>query len=383
MRTGVAVLAAAVLFAGCSSSSTVASSAGTGPGASASATTVAVSTSATVAATTAPPATNPPPTTPPPTTQPTTPVSTAQPTTSTVPASAPAHAKTIAGLLHLGRPIVLAHTGGEDQFPGSTLFAYGESMKAGVDVLDLNVLLSADGVLVIQHDDTVDRTSNGKGAVGDLTYAQLSQLDNAYWFNADCTCTGKPDSAYIYRGMRTGAVAPPAGYTPDDFTIPKLSDLITRYPDIPLNIEIKGSGAPAAKAAVALAQMLHDMHRADASAVTSFDDATVAAFHAAAPDIVVTPGLAATAAWVLGGTPLPDGMTILQLPPKFQDTTVITADSISKAHAAGYVIWVWPNDKQLENPASYRAFLAAGIDGLNINYPADGVAAVDAFSPPS
>lgn len=293
------------------------------------------------------------------------------------------HAKTIAALLHLGRPIVLAHTGGEDQFPGSTMFAYGESMKAGVDVLDLNVLLSADGVLVIQHDDTVDRTSNGKGAVGDLTYAQLSQLDNAYWFNADCTCTGKPDSAYIYRGLRTGAVAPPVGYTPDDFTIPKLSDLIARYPDIPLNIEIKGSGAPAAKAAIALATMLHDMHRADASAVTSFDDATVAAFHAAAPDIVVTPGLAATAAWVLGGTPLPDGMTILQLPPKFQDTTVITADSISKAHAAGYVIWVWPNDKRLENPASYRAFLAAGIDGLNINYPADGVTAVDAFTPPS
>lgn len=294
-------------------------------------------------------------------------------------ANAPEKARTIAELLRLRRPIVLAHTGGEDQFPGSTLFAYGESMKAGVDVLDLNVLLSSDGVLVIQHDDTIDRTSNATGAVGALTSAELSKADNAYWFTPDCTCTGKPDSAYIYRGIRTGSVAPPPGYTPDDFAIPKLSDLIARYPDIPLNIEIKGSGEPAARAAVALATLLHDTGRADASAVTSFDDATVAAFHAAAPDIVVTPGLATTAAWVLSGTPLPQGMTILQLPPQFQDTKVITADSIAKAHAAGYVIWVWPNDHALENPASYRAFLAEGIDGLNINYPADGVAAVRSF----
>ena len=66
---------------------------------------------------------------------------------------------TVADLLALGRPIVLAHTGGEDEFPGSTMFAFGESMKAGVDMLDLNVQLTHDGVLVIQHDDTVDRTT--------------------------------------------------------------------------------------------------------------------------------------------------------------------------------------------------------------------------------
>jgi len=66
-------------------------------------------------------------------------------------------------LLNMGRPIVLAHTGGEDNFPASTLFSYEESVKAGVDVLDLNVLLTKDNVLLVQHDDSVDRNTNGTG----------------------------------------------------------------------------------------------------------------------------------------------------------------------------------------------------------------------------
>jgi hypothetical protein len=49
---------------------------------------------------------------------------------------------------------------------------------------------------------------------------------------------------------------------------------------------------------------------------------------------------------------------------------------IARSHAAGYVIWVWPNDRKLENARSYARFLAQGIDGLNINFPATGVAAV-------
>ena len=54
--------------------------------------------------------------------------------------------------------------------------------------------------------------------------------------------------------------------------------------------------------------------------------------------------------------------------------------ALPASHAAGYVIWVWPNDHKYENPAGYTSFLEQGMDGLNINYPADGVAAVDEFA---
>ena len=86
----------------------------------------------------------------------------AEPTTTTaVPAAE--RPETIDELLAIGRPIVLAHTAGEDQFPGSTLFGFSESVAAGADMLDMNVLLTADGVLIVQHDLTVERTTNGTG----------------------------------------------------------------------------------------------------------------------------------------------------------------------------------------------------------------------------
>lgn len=274
----------------------------------------------------------------------------------------------------MGRPIVLAHTGGEDAYPGSTMYAFGESMKAGVDMLDLNVVLSGDGVLMVQHDETVDRQTEATGAVGAMTAAQLQALDNAYWFTTDGVGKDHPADSYLYRGIRTGQRPPPPGYTADDFAIPRLDDLIARYPDVPLNIEIKGEGEPALAAARALATLLTTTGRGAATVVTSFDDAVVDAFHALAPDVALSPGLDASTAFVLGGTPLPDGMRILQLPPDYQGIEVLTPATIAAAHAAGYVIWVWPTVH--ETPELYDALLADGLDGLNANYPVDAVAAV-------
>ena len=327
-----------------------------------------------------PPATAPPSTAAAPTTTGAV-TTTAVATSSTATPRPPAPPPTIAGLLALGRPIVLAHTGGEDEFPGSTMFSFGESMRAGVDMLDLNVVLTEDDVLVVQHDPTVDRLTQSSGAVAEMTAEQLAALDDAYWFTTRGSSHDEPVEAYIYRGIRTGVKAPPPGYTADDFAIPTLEDLIRRYPDVTLNIELKDTGERGTTAATELAKLLGQLGREDAAVVTSFDDATVGAFHAAAPNVEVSPGLGTTAAWVLDGTPLPAGMRILQLPPEFNGLAVLTAQSIAAAHDAGYIIWVWPNDPALENAASYDRFLAQGVDGLNINVPGAGVAAVRRFRP--
>lgn len=308
-------------------------------------------------------------------------------TPSTVPATLPSteppgeRPATIEELLALGRPIVLAHTGGEDAYPGSTLFAFSESVDAGVDMLDLNVQLTADGVLVVQHDDTVDRTTNGSGAVAEMTFAEVNALDAAHWFTTDCgDCHDRPEGDYLYRGIRTGEVAPPAGHSADDFAIPSFEHLVERFPDLPLNIEIKGEGDPAKAAADELARLLVDLGREEASVVTSFDDSIVTYFHTLLPDVELSPGLDATTNWVLGRTPLPDGMRILQLPPDYNGIDVITPELVAASDAAGYPIWVWPNQRELENYDSYLAFLELGVVGLNINFPLDGVAAVEAFT---
>jgi glycerophosphoryl diester phosphodiesterase len=313
------------------------------------------------------------------TTMSTTTTTTTTPSTTTVaPTTAlVAQAATVADLLALGRPIVLAHTGGEDEFPGSTMFAFGESVKAGVDMLDLNVQLSHDGVLVIHHDDAVDRTTNGTGNVADLDLAALQQLDDAYWFTANGVRTDRPDSEYLYRGIRTGQKPPPPGYTPDDFTIPTLRHLIERYPDVPLNVEIEGEGQRAIDTATELIDELTELGRLDATVISSFDDATIDAVRQMAAGVETSPGTDASTAWVLSNTPLPAGQRILQLPPKVDEFEVLTPELIARSHAAGYVIWVWPN--VTEDAALYADLLAMGLDGLNINFPATGVAAVQAF----
>lgn len=299
--------------------------------------------------------------------------------TTTTTAPVPVTPLTIDQLLALGRPIVLAHAGGEDEHPHSTPYAYAESAAAGVDMLDFDVQLTGDGVLVVQHDDDVIRTTNGSGIVAEMTYDELALLDNAYWFTADCTCRDQADSAYILRGMRTGDTPPLAGYEPDDFVIPRFRDIVERFPLMPLNIEIKGPGDMTIAAAQELARLLTELDRLDNAVVASFDDAAVTAFHEFAPTVEVSPGLARSTAFVLGGTPLPADMRILQLPPEFQGIQVLTPETIAASKAAGYVIWVWPNNRKWENSAGYATLLAMGLEGLNINFPAAGVAAVQTF----
>ena len=225
------------------------------------------------------------------------------------------YAATIDELLNIGRPIVLAHTAGEDEFPASTLYAFGESVKAGVDMLDLNINITKDGELVVQHDDTVDRNTSGTGKTTDLTMAEINALDGAYWFTQACAdCRDKPEADYLYRGMRTGDKEPPAGYTADDFAIPSLRQLVERFPNLPLNIEIKGEGDVAKRTADELAKQLKELDRAQASVVASFQDDVVSYYHSIDPDTEVSPGLNVLTAYVLNNTPIPTACASCSFP---------------------------------------------------------------------
>jgi glycerophosphoryl diester phosphodiesterase len=274
-------------------------------------------------------------------------------------------ATTVAEVLALGRPIILAHAGGENAHPHSTPFAYADSVADGVDVLDFDVQLSGDGVLVVQHDDTVDRTTNATGKVADMTYDDLHALDNAYWFTETCTCRDQPDAAYLYRGVRTGDTAPPDGYEPDDFAIARFEDIARRYPDFVLNIEIKGSYPDAVPAAQELARILHELGREDQAVVTAFDDELAEAFHAELPSVAITPGLAAVTEYFLRGVLPADGRNILQVPPDYEGIEILTPGFLARAQADGMVLWIWPNDRSWENADGYNRLFDMGVQGIN------------------
>ena len=78
-----------------------------------------------------------------------------------------------------GRPLVFAHRGGSALAPENTMEAFANGLSLGADGLELDVHLSRDGLVIVHHDSTVDRTTSGRGAVAAMTASDLARLDVA------------------------------------------------------------------------------------------------------------------------------------------------------------------------------------------------------------
>ena len=85
-------------------------------------------------------------------------------------------------LLDHAGPVAFAHRGGAGLFPENTLFAFEGALELGATALELDVRATRDGELVVLHDPTVDRTTNGTGPVSSFTLEQLKRLDAGYRF---------------------------------------------------------------------------------------------------------------------------------------------------------------------------------------------------------
>ena len=279
---------------------------------------------------------------------------------------------TIDELLASGDVLNIAHAGGDQSWPHSTFYAYDQAVAVGADVLELDVQLTGDGVLIVQHDDTVDKTTNGTGRVDSYTFDEIAELDAGYWFAEGCwPCHELPDDAYLYRGVRTGEVPPPAGATADDFRIVRFSEVVERYPDRALDIEIKGTAEAAVATADALAAEIDAFDLGDSVVVVSFDDPTVEYFRSIAPDVEVSPGVGTMSAWLLDDVPLDPAYRIVQVPPMFGDVEVITPAFWEAVDAAGVTVWMWPNDAATqENAEFYQAMIDQGVTGIIAGHPA-------------
>lgn len=81
------------------------------------------------------------------------------------------------------RPVIVAHRGYRARYPENTMAAFQAALDLGVPMIELDVTLTRDGHVVVIHDETLDRTSNGKGFVRDLSLSELSRLDAGSWFS--------------------------------------------------------------------------------------------------------------------------------------------------------------------------------------------------------
>ena len=276
---------------------------------------------------------------------------------------------------------MIAHAGGDQDYPHSTIYAYTQSALAGADILELDVQLTADGVLIVQHDDTVDRTTEVSGPVAELTLAEIQALDNAHWFVAglwgDQT---RPASEYSFRGVRTGAVEPPPGVEADDFRVATFREVAERFPHHVLDVEIKlqrgadGEEDPATGIAAAgvLAAEIAELGREDSVIVAGFSDEVLAAFSRLAPPVATTPGEAALVGWFLAGESLDPRHAVVQVPFTYAGIEVVTPDTVDRVHSEGREVWVWlSGTNAVETREFYASLLALGVDGVIAGRPAE------------
>lgn len=272
------------------------------------------------------------------------------------------------------RVLHIAHQGGEVEAPSDTLYAFETALDKGADVLEMDVHATADGEIVVLHDTTVDRTTDGSGRVDEMTLEQVRRLDAAYWFVPGCgTCHGHPEDDYTLRGLATGdrpLTDDQAGFTPDDFRIPSLREVLERFPDVPLNVEIKNTVPDTAGYERTLADLLDEFDRVDDVIVVSFLDHAIEQFKLAAPSVhtatatVQAGAFTASALAPLPGVPNPRHVA-LQVPLTYEGIEVVSADFVADAHANGLAVHVWTiNDR-----ATMEWLVDIGVDGIMTDLP--------------
>jgi glycerophosphoryl diester phosphodiesterase len=242
------------------------------------------------------------------------------------------------------RPLVFAHRGGSALGPENTIAAFDRGMEAGADGFELDVHLSVDGVVVVHHDSTLDRTTSASGPVASRTADELARVDAGYHFSVN--------GAHPCRGQGVG--------------VPTLRDVLRRYSDVPVIIEMKVDSVAMGEA---LAREVRSADAVDRVCAAGFGTRSSAAARAALPEMACSACHAEVrlavyrtlAHWPVrharyGGYQVPECSGMLR---------IVSPRFIRYAHDASMKVHVWTIDEERD----MRRLLEWGVDGLISNRP--------------
>ncbi len=249
---------------------------------------------------------------------------------------------------HQGGVLVMAHRGWSGRYPENTMLAFAQALELGVDALELDVHESADGVLVVSHDPTVNRMTDGQGAIAGMRWSSLEQLEVGHSWTDD------GGETYPFRGQ--------------GLRLPSLEDVLAAFPDVWLNIDIKRHQASTVRRLVA---MIRDYHVEARLCVGSFDAGTLRLFRTLCPEVVTAASsatvgrLAVLNALRLGRLYRPGPARALQVPPTRFGLPLVTSGFVRAAHSHGQAVHVWTVD----DPREIVRLIDIGVDGLISNHP--------------
>jgi glycerophosphoryl diester phosphodiesterase len=254
------------------------------------------------------------------------------------------------------RPLVFAHRGGAGRGPENTLDAFSRGLAMGADGLECDVHLSSDGIPVVIHDATLERTTNLTGPVAVRTAAELAAADAAFHFG--------PRDGHPLRGRGIG--------------VPTLEALLSQFPDTRVIVEAKGGGPPLARA---IAGVLARSGAARRVCVGSFHQDTLDAFRA------IEPGVATSAsepearwtlyrAWARWPVASRRPHTAFQVPEHAGRLRVVSRPFVRQVHREGRTVQVWV----VNHAADVQRLLDWGVDGVISDFPDVAVSARDAWA---
>jgi glycerophosphoryl diester phosphodiesterase len=254
------------------------------------------------------------------------------------------------------RVISFAHQGGSFEAPSSTLAAVAHAIEAGAGAIELDVHATVDGHLVVCHDATVDRTTDGSGSIASMTLDEVRSLDNAHWFVPGTQVDhSQPAEAYRLRGR-----------APEDRTlgIATLVEVLEAFPGVVLNLDIKRTAPEVEPYEALLARVLAEHDRREDVIVASFNDLAIRAFRALSPSTPTSAATIETVGFVralLSGEELPRLEALaLQVPEEFSGVPVVDERFVVAAHEAGLAVHVWTINER----AAMERLVDIGVDGV-------------------
>ncbi|MGD8321850.1 MAG: glycerophosphodiester phosphodiesterase [Gemmatimonadota bacterium] len=239
--------------------------------------------------------------------------------------------------------MLVAHRGGARLAPENTMEAFRSALVTWeADMLEMDVRLTGDGEVVVIHDATVDRTTDGTGAVASLTVAELQALDAGYRFT-------DPSGNAAFRGK--GVV------------VPRFEDVLTAFPGVRMNVEAKEP-----QVARPLVEVIR-RHRAEARVLVAAEREGSRRAARGYPGPWGASRSHVLLFWALhllpGGAMYTPGADILQVPETWKGRRIVTPRFVRAAHRRNIPVQVWTVD----DPAAMRRLLSWGVDGVQSDRP--------------
>jgi glycerophosphoryl diester phosphodiesterase len=246
------------------------------------------------------------------------------------------------------RPLTFAHRGGAGLWPENTLQAFRGALELGCTHLETDLRMTRDGEIVLMHDATLERTTNGAGNVASLTLAELKRLDAGHYFSPD-------GSSFPARGRGV--------------EIPTFAELVAVATGVCFNVEIKERGHPDLPRALLAFIERHEL--TDRIIVAAERHALVHAFRRLAGRRVATSASRRECLqfWLANRFGAARLLRVpyqaLQVPVYAGSLPFVTAPLLRAARTLGIAVHVWT----INDVAEMHQLLDAGVDGLMSDYP--------------